>query len=88
MESAVGLAAIDGVKTFRTSVVTLTLLRLESSSANCDGVCLDDVVAIIQQLKFVFGFQDEHLTSPLLSKSMAIPEVKRDAGNGHQGDSG
>src|SRR5579862_1686654 len=87
MESAVGLATIDGVKTFRSSVVTLMLLRLESSSADCDGVCLDNVVAIIQQQKFVFGFQDEHLTRPLLSKSMAIPEAERNAYHGDQGDS-
>ncbi len=58
VESAVSLVTIDNVKPFRTLVVTLTLFRLNSSSANRNGVGAHDVVALIEQQKFVFGFQD------------------------------
>ena len=86
MESAVWLATIYGVKTFRTSVVTLTLLGLKSSSANRNGICTHNVVAIVQQQKFVLGFQNEHLTSSLLSESVAVREAKHDGCHDDQGD--
>ena len=79
MESAVSLVTIYRVKPFGTPVVTLTLFRLKSSSANRNGVGTRDVVAIIQQQKFVFGFQDENFTSSLLWRSVATPKMKRDA---------
>ena len=79
MESAVSLVTVYGVKSFWTLVVTLTLFRLKSSSANRNGVGMHDIVAIIQQQKFVFGFQDENFTSPLLWRSVAAPKTKCDA---------
>ena len=79
MESAVSLVTVYGVKAFWTLVVTLTLFRLKSSSANRNGVGTHDIVAIIQQQKFVFGFQDENFTCPLLWRSAAPPKTKCDA---------
>src|SRR5260370_19996305 len=76
MESAVSLVPVYGVKPFGTLVVTLTLFTLKSSSANRNGVGTHDVVAIIQQQNFVFGFQDENFTSPLLWRSVAAPKTK------------
>ncbi len=58
MESAVPLVTVDDVQAFWTLVVTLTLFRLNSSPANRNGVGTNDVVAPIEQQKFMFGFQD------------------------------
>ena len=79
MESAVSLVTVYGVKPFWTLVVTLTLFRLKSSSANRNGVGTHDIVAIIQQQKFLFGFQDENFTRSLLWESVAPPKTKCDA---------
>ena len=56
MESAVSLVTVYGVKPFWTLVVTLTLFRLNASSANRNGVGSYDVVTVIEQQKFVFCF--------------------------------
>jgi hypothetical protein len=66
MESAVSLVTVYDVKPFWGFVVTLTFLRLNPSSSNCDGVCTHDVAVAIQQQKFVFSFQDQHFTGVLL----------------------
>ena len=79
MESTVSLVTVYGVKPFWTLVVTLTLFGPKSSSANRNGVGTHDVVAIIQQQKVVFGFQDENFTSPLLWRRVAAPKTKCNA---------
>src|SRR5215472_11644891 len=80
MESAVSLVTVYGVKALGSLVVTLTLFRLNSPSANCDGVCMHDVVRVIEQQEFVFGFQDQHFTGALLWRSGAARKSKCDCG--------
>ena len=53
MESAVALMTVYEVKPFWSLVVTLPLFGLNSSSANCNGIGTHDIVAAIQQQKFV-----------------------------------
>ena len=66
MESAVCLVAIYAIKTFWTLVITLTLFRFKSTSANRNRIGTNDLVAIIQQQEFVFGLEDDDSISPLL----------------------
>jgi hypothetical protein len=66
MESAVYLVTVYGIKSFWIPVVTLTLFRLKSSSAYRNGVGTYNVIAIVQQQKFVFSLQYDDPTSPLL----------------------
>jgi hypothetical protein len=61
MKSAVSLVTVYGIKSFWIPVVTLTLFRFESSSANRNRVGTNELVAIIQQQKFVFGLQYDDL---------------------------
>ena len=66
MESAVFLVTVYDVKPLGSLVVTLTFFRRDSASANCDGICTHNVVVAIQQHKFMFSLQDQHLTGGAL----------------------
>jgi hypothetical protein len=66
MEAAVSLVTIYDVKPLWTLVVALTLFRLNSSSTNRNGIGTHDVVGVIKQQKFVFGFQDYNFAGALL----------------------
>ena len=71
MEATVSLVTIYNVEPLWTLVVALMLFRLNPSPANRNQISSHDVVAIIQQQKFVFGFEHEDFTGALLRKSMA-----------------
>ena len=58
VESAVFLVTIYNVTPFWTPMVSLTFFRTKSSSANCNGVATNDIVAVIKQQKFMVRFQD------------------------------
>ena len=79
MKSAVPLVTVYGVKPFWSFVVTLALFGVKSSSANRNEVCMQDVVASVQQQKFVFGLEDENFANSFLWRSVAAPKTKCDA---------